>query len=612
MPGIVERRSRIANARADFLRSGRVEAKSVPGVVAASWQRSFSSGVDAATSQAAYHEDLDLTGRLMRSAAPVIARLSDDMSEMPLSIVLTDYRARILSRSETDRTIGTLLDKVSLAPGFNYAEGAVGTNGIGTVLESGQPLYIVGPEHFHEQLQPFACAGSPIRDPATGRVEGVLDISCLTEHSSPLMHSLVRSATHDIERNLLVDRNECQQALFETFIRLDSRTRGALMAIGGSIVMGNAVAQNLFEPAEQRTIHEHARYLMVCQSNPVDQIELSSGKVVHIRGTRIMVGHDVAGIVVVVQIVSETASLAHQASGRSNRVGDTRLASHEPAPVVADLSVAFGDGRSLLWHRACNGISEALRDDAALLVMGESGCGKRSLVADLYTGAVPNGRTLVFASSDLDARRMRDAEKTLAKTNEPTLYLFTNIDKLSIDGVVGLNDFLVALAVGDRPISIAATVSDADLDSDLPFRDLLPHFAKAVTVAPLRHRIEDLPLLVTHVIANVTGGRTATVSPAAMRVISRYPWPRNIRQLEEALTEALLTRPVGEIQAEDLPGYCHSGASRLLSVLESGERDMIVAALHEAEGNRVRAAAALGIARSSLYRKLKSFGIDAA
>lgn len=611
MPEIVDRRLKIATARADFLRSGRAETKAVPVVVAASWQRSFSAGVDAATSQAAYHDDLDLTGRLMRSAAPVIARLSDEMSEMPLSIVLTDYRARILSRSETDRTIGTLLDKVSLAPGFNYAEGSVGTNGIGTVLESGQPLYIVGPEHFHEQLQPFACAGSPIRDPVTGRVEGVLDLSCLTEHSSPLMHSLVRSAAHDIERNLLVDRNECQQALFDTFIRLDSRTRGALMAIGGSIVMGNAVAQNLFEPAEQRTIHEHARYLMVGQGNPVDQIELSSGKVVHLRGTRIMVGQDVAGIVVAVQIVSETASLAHRASGRSDR-GDVRPASQEPAPAVADLSVAFGDGRSLLWHRACNGISEALRDDVALLVMGESGCGKRSLVADLYKRVVPNGHTLVFASSDLDARRMRDAEKTLAETTEPTLCLFTNIDRLSVDGVVDLNEFLVALAADDRPISIAATVSDADLDSGLPFRDLLPHFAKAVTVAPLRHRIEDLPLLVTHVIANVTGGRPATVSPAAMRVISRYPWPRNIRQLEEALTMALLTRPVGEIQAEDLPGYCHSGASRLLSVLESGERDMIVAALHEAEGNRVHAAAALGIARSSLYRKLKSFGIDAA
>ena len=60
-----------------------------------------------------------------------------------------------------------------------------------------------------------------ILPPLSGRIEGVLDISCLVEHSSPLMHSLVRSAAHDIERNLLLDRSQCQQALFETFVRAD-------------------------------------------------------------------------------------------------------------------------------------------------------------------------------------------------------------------------------------------------------------------------------------------------------------------------------------------------------------------------------------------------------
>lgn len=269
MPETAARRLRIAAARADFLRFGPADTPAAPGViagdvagvVAASWQRSFSAGVNAATAQAVFHSDLDLTGRLVRCSKPVIARLSDDMAQMPLSIVLTDARARILSRSETNKTIGTLLDQVSLAPGFNYAEGAVGTNGIGTVIESGQSLYIVGPEHFTEHLQPFACAGSPIHDPLTGRVEGVLDISCLSQDSSPLMRSLVRSAAHEIERNLLVDRSQRQQALFEAYVRMDARSRGAVMAIGGTMVMGNAVAQSLFEPAEQWAIHEHGRYL---------------------------------------------------------------------------------------------------------------------------------------------------------------------------------------------------------------------------------------------------------------------------------------------------------------------------------------------------------------
>jgi transcriptional regulator of acetoin/glycerol metabolism len=116
--------------------------------------------------------------------------------------------------------------------------------------------------------------------------------------------------------------------------------------------------------------------------------------------------------------------------------------------------------------------------------------------------------------------------------------------------------------------------------------------------------------VVSQVLNQISQGRPTRVGPAAMRVISRYSWPRNITQLEEALAAALLRRPVGDIQPEDLPGYCHDSARRRLTGMEALERDAIVNALRDAGGNRVQAAATLGIARSSLYRKLKSFGIS--
>ena len=612
MPELAARRLRIAVARADFLNSGSAQHKAVPDIVAASWKRSFSAGVDAATSQAVYHNDLDVSGRLMRCSQPIIDRLSNETADMPLSIALTDSKARILRRSDTDRTIGMLLDKVSLAPGFQYAEDGVGTNGIGTVFESGQPIYIVGPEHFHEQLQPFACAGTPIMDPLTGRVEGVLDITCLIKHSSPLMHSLVKSAAHDIEHNLLIDRNQCQQALFETFVRLDARTRGAVMAVGGTVVMGNAMTQSLLDPAEQLTIQEHVRYLMIGHDRPVDQIELASGKVVRMRGTRIVVGKDIAGMVVAVDIVSEATASAYESA-----VPEDRFVELPPTKVDSSSSIAALSGpvatisasRSPLWKRAVDGIESALADHGALLVMGETGSGKFSLVAEIYHRISPGGRSLVFDAADISRHSYDDAEEALEATSVPTLYIFRNIDELSTDGVERLDTFLIALAESDRPAYIAATLSDANLDSDLPFRDLLAHFQQAVTVPPLRHRTEDLPDLVSRVLTTVAGRREISIGPAAMRVITGYTWPRNFRQLEEALKSALLKRPVGEIQPEDLPGYCHNTARRHLSGMEAMERDMIVKALHDAEGNRVQAAAALGIARSSLYRKLKSFGI---
>jgi transcriptional regulator of acetoin/glycerol metabolism len=75
------------------------------------------------------------------------------------------------------------------------------------------------------------------------------------------------------------------------------------------------------------------------------------------------------------------------------------------------------------------------------------------------------------------------------------------------------------------------------------------------------------------------------------------------------LSSALQKRPVGAIDEQDLPGYCHTTARRILTGIEQAERDAIIAALKDAGGNRLQAAKALGLARSSLYRKLKQFGI---
>jgi transcriptional regulator of acetoin/glycerol metabolism len=614
-----DRRRRIAAARAGFLASGAATEGAVPDIVVASWERSRVAGVDAAASEAAFHADLDTSSRLVRCSLPIIDRLSVETADIPLSIALTDGRARVLTRVDTARRIGLLLDDIRFAPGFDYAEDAVGTNGVGTVFGSGQPIQIVGPEHFHEHLQPFACSGAPIRDPISGRIEGVLDISCLTEHSSPLMHSLVKSAAHEIERNLLVDRGQCQQALFETFVRADARSHAAVMAVGGTVVMANVRAQGLLTPAEQASVQDHARYLMGRRDLAVDQLELSTGKVVRIRGTRIVTGNDVAGMVLEIVLVAEPAASTPRPAlpQAGTAMADEPIASRsnpEPAALRPALlltpSTLSGSGQSPLWRRACKDIADALADHRALLVLGETGTGKFSLVAELYHQATPGGRSLLIDAVDISRDAYRDPEVTFAAIRRPTLYIFRNIDALSTDGVEELNAFLLALADSDRPVYVAATLSDAKVDSDLPFRDLLVHFQQAVTVPALRHRTEDIPMVVEQVLSKAAPGRQARVGPAALRVICRYTWPRNITQLEEALAAALVRRPVGDIQPEDLPGYCHDSARRHLTGMEALERDAIVAALRDADGNRVQAAAALGIARSSLYRKLKAFGID--
>jgi DNA-binding NtrC family response regulator len=279
-------------------------------------------------------------------------------------------------------------------------------------------------------------------------------------------------------------------------------------------------------------------------------------------------------------------------------------------PALLSPSTLSASGQSPLWSRACSDIASASSSHDAFLVMGETGTGKFSLIAEIYHRVNPGGRSLLIDAADVSPHFYDDAEAALEANTQPTLYVFRNIDALSTDGVEELNKFLLMLADSDRAVSIAATLSDANLDSDLPFRDLLVHFQQAVKVPPIRHRTEDIETVVSQVLMRVSHGRPTRVGPAAMRVIARYSWPRNITQLEEALAAALLRRPVGDIQPEDLPGYCHDSARRQLTGMEALERDAIVNALYAAGGNRVQAAAILGIARSSLYRKLKSFGVS--
>jgi sigma-54 dependent transcriptional regulator, acetoin dehydrogenase operon transcriptional activator AcoR len=96
MVDAANRRQCIADARAGFLATGSAQESAVPIVIAASWQRSRSAGVDASTSEASFHSDLDISSRLVCCSRPIIDRLSEETANIPLSIGVTDGHARHL------------------------------------------------------------------------------------------------------------------------------------------------------------------------------------------------------------------------------------------------------------------------------------------------------------------------------------------------------------------------------------------------------------------------------------------------------------------------------------------------------------------------------------
>ena len=587
-------RMRIAAARADFLERPDIKTPGVSDIVAASWRRSHSAGVQADTYAVPFHQDIDFDTRLSRCARPVLDRLFTDMCDVPVSIALADAKARIIERRDCSSAVGRVLDLVDFNPGFSFEEVGVGTNGIGTVFEAGLAVSVVGSAHFNEALTPFACTGAPVLDPLTGRLEGVLDVSLLADTWNPLIHALVKTAAGDIGQNLMFDRSRALQALFAAYVKADARTHHAVVAVGDTVIL-NQRAQHLLSPEEQLAVQEHARFLMARSSIRTDLVNLPSGRTLYLRVARVEVGDDTSGVVLLVSDVPHTPNQRPR-SGRPAPTGLGTPTDELPEHRAAGFEEPWMSlSQSAAWNRATRSIWAAFRDQTPILVTGETGSGRRRLLTDVFSHHTPGGRAVV----------VDDVDDVTALPSGTGLLVLRNIDVMD-DGTV--RELAEALTSLQNSYVIAATAV-GPIHSHQEASVLMDLLRCSVTVPPLRHRAADIPRLAADLLTELAPGRSLRLSPRSLRVLSAYSWPENVSQLRSALTVTLLRRPVGEIQVEDLPGYCHSTSQRQLTALELAERDTILATLAGEGGNRVQAASTLGMARSSLYRKLKYYGI---
>src|ERR1044071_7759232 len=134
-------------AREQFLTAGALATDAVAPAVLNSWRRSRDLQVHPDRVELPYLRDPDTDTPLTHAAAPVLRRIAEDLSSQAVSVVLTSADGLILDRIAPDPSIERTLDDVRLAKGYSYAEEFAGTNGIGTTLETGKPVFIRGSEH---------------------------------------------------------------------------------------------------------------------------------------------------------------------------------------------------------------------------------------------------------------------------------------------------------------------------------------------------------------------------------------------------------------------------------------------------------------------------------
>jgi sigma-54 dependent transcriptional regulator, acetoin dehydrogenase operon transcriptional activator AcoR len=533
--------------------------------------------------------DFDPEVRLLRVSRPILDRLADEIDNADMSVILTDPRGLVLDRRAGSPSLLRGLDSVLLTPGHVYSEETVGTNGIGTAAEDRGPAWVVGSEHYADWLRWLSCAGAPIQNPINGRIEGILDLTCRLQDTSPLMVALVKEGVREIERRLYEEASDRDRELLEHFVSVARRSRGPVIALNSATVITNPVAARLLDPSDHMLLWSQVAEAIAAGTGAVHGFRLSEGSLAQVRFAAFEPGDPSRGVVLEINVEP-----SHESAPRRH---------HSPAALLAHLP-----GRSLAWHQLVTGVAD-LHPEANVLISGEPGTGKLALARCLHEEGARTGAFTVFTAELahvdgtkhwLERVRSRLADRTGSLVLRHVEVLDTptaqRIGALLTDGA---KDGAPRVMATVRPRPGAAEFETSLLDS-LPV---------VVHVPPLWERPEDIADIVPVLLRRHSDGPGPHASAEVMQALMRADWPGNVRQLESVIQGVVARRPMGTVVLQDLPTEYQSVPWRRLTRMERAERQAILQVLAQTGGNKARAAELLGVGRATLYRKLKQLGV---
>ncbi|WP_246111742.1 SpoIIE family protein phosphatase [Streptomyces hawaiiensis] len=257
-----------------------------------SWQRCRSLGLSPDTFDLPYREDFDPGGRIVRAAAPVLDRLQATFAGSQVNISVADANGTVLLRRFGDPSMARNLPAIQVVPGFVFAEQVAGTNGIGLALAERQLIRVYGAEHFPERSQQSACVALPVRDPLSGRIEGVLCLGYPRGFERPALGVAIRRAAEGIERRLLGQSSARERALLRTYLATGAGTAGPHHGVALDVLA------NEFHPRDQAILREKAAELISGAQRGAADVTLPDGRRVTLVSHPVTSGSGVRGIAI--------------------------------------------------------------------------------------------------------------------------------------------------------------------------------------------------------------------------------------------------------------------------------------------------------------------------
>jgi sigma-54 dependent transcriptional regulator, acetoin dehydrogenase operon transcriptional activator AcoR len=547
----------------------------VPEAIERSWRRSISLSIEPSAPVPEQYE-IDPETALCLAAAPVLDRWQQQLSGTPISLFLSDRAGRIVARRIGEKSHRPRLDRVYAAEGFDFSENSIGTNGLGTALVEGCPIFVEGSQHFSEFLAPLTCAAVPVMAPG-GLAVGSFSMGVEVEAANALMLPLSKEIGHQIEQRLRSQTRPEDLALAMSFMRYKNSRRPTVV-LDGQSMLANTPGVPYVSVDTHLILWELLRQHDWRRSDPAE-IQLPTGAIAVAR--RVTEASERQYLVHFV--IPESAAAPKPPTQRAEKLD------------ISDTAVATEPG---------------LGERALFVIDGPPGSGRLTRAMEGRAGDETTDPMVVVADPS-DGECLADIDRTLSDGCDVILRRVEDLDERWADELDRLaRRHHERVLRGDRDSTLFVTVCTTLAPARI--RSILMSAGQLERIPPLASTPQRIPGLVRSILEELDQQHRYTMTPAALQAFLEWHWPGDVRELRQTLGAVLREARATLIERRHLPAHLRQAVPRrTLTPIEAAEREAIVRALEQSEGNKSAAAELLGIGRTTLYRRLRELRIDA-
>jgi len=578
---------------------------------------------------------------LLAISRPIMGNLYSLVIGGGFIVALSDENG-ILLEIVGDEATQQIAQTANFIPGTSWAEDIVGTNGIGTPLYLDKAIQVCRSEHYCLNFHRWTCSGAPIHDPS-GKITGALDISGPFEKVHTHTLGIVITAVSAIESQLKVERTMNSLLLADRYkdTVIESISDGLIAFDSEGIVthINEVLASTLglrkedvlnrdllsAIPTKNIALHD-----IVSKKDRITDYEVDiltgRGKITGLITTRpIVIRGNTVGTLLLFKDIARARRLVQHLSGKETKMTFSDLIGSD-AGFMETVELA---------RKASEGNSN-------ILLLGESGSGKDIFAQSIHNASNRKNGPFVALNCAAIPRELIASElfgyvegafTGARRGGKPGKF------ELAGGGTIFLDE------IGEMPLELQTTLLRvlesktitpvggtavipvdvrvvAATNRKLASAVLLGHFRQdlfyrlnvfSIPMVPLRNRKSDIPLLVDHFLNTISAKLNKNIkriSPEVIAIFSKYSWPGNIRELQNVMERAINICDGAVIFPEHLSRELFGiDKSEGLKSRAQYETDLILRLLAQHNNNLSRVAGAMGIARTTLYRKMGKYNL---